>query len=74
MASWYDDGMNPCLSHALSCLKKEGLQLKKEQVEAISLVSSGKDVFGCRQDSVSLYAISLPFVFDYKLGETNAPI
>ena len=75
MASSYDDGMSPCLSHALSCLKKEGLELKKEQVEAISLVSSGKDVFLWLPTGFgkSICYQSLPFVFDYKLGKTNVP-
>ena len=75
MACLRDDDLTPCLSYALSCLKKEGLKLKKEQVEAIALVSSGKDVFLWLPTGFgkSICYQSLPFIFDYKLGKTSAP-
>jgi len=33
------------LAYALSCVKQEGLSLKDQQVEAVKLLSEGKDVF-----------------------------
>ena len=75
MAFSLADDLTPCLFYSLSCLKKEGLKLKKEQVEAISLVSSGKDVFLWLPTGFgkSICYQSLPFVFDHKLGKTSAP-
>ena len=33
------------LAYALSCVKQEGLSLKDQQVDAVKLLSEGKDVF-----------------------------
>ena len=33
------------LAYALSCVKQEGISLKDQQVEAVKLLSEGKDVF-----------------------------
>ena len=33
------------LAYAFSCVKQEGLSLKDQQVEAVKLLSEGKDVF-----------------------------
>ena len=57
-------------------MKQEGLSLKGQQEEAVKLLSEGKDIL---RDSLlameSPYATSLlPFVFDIKLGRTNAPL
>ena len=70
-----DDNLSSCLSYALRCLKKKDLTLKKEQMEAISFVFAGKDVFLWLPTGFgkSICYQSLPFVFDYKLGRTNAP-
>ena len=64
------------LAYALSCVKQEGLSLKDQQGEAVKLLSEGKDVFVC---FLTCYGKSicyqlLPFVFDVKLGRTNAPL
>jgi len=33
------------LAYALSCVKQEGLSLNDQQVEAVKLLSEGKDIF-----------------------------
>ena len=57
-------------------MKQEGVRLKDQQVETVKLLSEGKDVFvwfptGYGQ---SICYQLLPFVFDVKLGRTNAPL
>ena len=57
-------------------MKQEGLSVKDQQVEAVKLLSEMKDVFvwfptGYRK---SICYQLLPFVFDVKLGRTNAPL
>ena len=64
------------LAYALSCVKQEVLSLKDQQVEAVKLLSEGKDIFvwfptGYRK---SICYQLLPFVFDVKLGRTNASL
>ena len=64
------------LAYSLSCLNQEGLTLKEEQIKAVELLSKGKDVFVWFPTGYGksiLYQL-LPFVFDYKLGLTNAPL
>ena len=64
------------LAYALSCVKQEGLCLKDQQVEAVKLLSEGKDVFVWFPISYgkSICYQLLPFVFDVKLGRTNTPL
>ena len=64
------------LAYALSCVKQEGLSLKDQQVEAVKLLSEGKDVFVWFPTGYgkSICYQLLPFVFDVKLGRTNAPL
>ena len=64
------------LAYALSCVEKEGLSLKDQQVEAVKLLSEGKDVFMWFPTGYgkSICYQLLPFVFDVKLGRTNAPL
>ena len=64
------------LAYALSCMKQEGLSLKDQQVEAVKLLSEGKDVFVWFPTGYgkSICYQLLPFVFDVKLGRTNAPL
>ena len=64
------------LTYALSCVKQEVLSLKDQQVEAIKLLSEGKDVlvwFPTGYGKSICYQL-LPVVFDVKLGRTNAPL
>ena len=64
------------LAYALSCMKQEGLCLKDQQVEAVTRLSEGKDVFVWFPTGYgkSICYQLLPFVFDVKLGRTNAPL
>ena len=64
------------LAYALSCVKQEGLSLKDRQVEAFKFPSEGKDVFMWFPTGYgkSICYQLLPFVFDVKLGRTNAPL
>ena len=64
------------LVYTLSCVKQEGLSLKDQQVEAVKLLSEGKDVFVWFPTGYgkSICYQLLPFVFDVKLGRTNAPL
>ena len=64
------------LAYALSCVKQEGLSLKDQQVEAVKLLSEGKTVFVWFFTGYgkSICYQLLPFVFDVKLGRTNAPL
>jgi len=64
------------LAYALSCVKQEVLSLKDQQVEAVKLLSEGKDVFVWFPTGYgkSICYQLLPFVFDVKLGRTNAPL
>ena len=57
-------------------MKQEGLSLKDQQVEAVKLLSEGKDIFVWFPTSYgkSICYQLLPFVFDVKLGRTNAPL
>ena len=57
------------LAYALSCVEKEGLSLKDQQVEAVKLLSEGKDVFMWFPTGYgkSICYQLLPFVFDVKL-------
>ena len=64
------------LAYALSCVKQEGLSLKDQQVEAVKLLSEGKDVFvwfPTGYGKCICYQL-LPFVFDVKVGRTNASL
>jgi len=67
---------NRALAYALSCVKQEVLSLKDQQVEAVKLLSEGKDVFEWFPTGYgkSICYQLLPFVFDVKLGRTNAPL
>ena len=60
------------LAYALSCMKQEGHCLKEQQVEAVKRLSEGKDVFVWFPTGYGHQL--LPFVFDVKLGRTNAPL
>ena len=64
------------LAYALSCVKQEGLSLKDQQVEAVKLLSEGKDVFVWFPTGYgkSICYQLLPFIFDVKLGRTNTPL
>ena len=64
------------LAYAISCVKQEGLSLKDQQVEAVKLLSEGKDVFVWFPTGYgnSICYQLLPFVFDVKLGRTNTPL
>ena len=64
------------LAYTLSCMKQEGLCLKDQQVEAVKRLSVGKDVFVWLPTvyGKSICYQLLPFVFDVKLGRTNAPL
>ena len=64
------------LAYSLSCVKQEVLSLKDQQVEAVKLLSEGKDVFIWFPTGYgkSICYQLLPFVFDVKLGRTNAPL
>ena len=64
------------LAYTLSCVKQEGLSLKDQQVEAVKLLSEGKNVFMWFPTGYgkSICYQLLPFVFDVKLGRTNAPL
>jgi len=64
------------LAYTLSCVKQEGLCLKDQQVEAVKRLSEGKDVFVWFPTGFgkSMCYQLLPFVFDLKLGRTNAPL
>ena len=64
------------LAYALSCVKQEGISLKDQQVETVKLLSEGKDVFVWFPTGYgkSICYQLLPFVFDVKLGRTNAPL
>ena len=58
-------------------MKQEGIiiSLKDQQVEAVKLLSEGKDVFVWFPTGYgSICYQLLPFVFDVKLGRTNAPL
>ena len=57
-------------------MKQEGLCLKDQQVKAVKLLSEGKDVFVWLPTGYgkSICYQLLPFVFDVKLGRTNAPL
>ena len=59
-------------------MKQEGIiiSLKDQQVEAVNLLSEGKDVFvwfPTGYGKSTCYQL-LPFAFDVKLGRTNAPL
>ena len=58
------------LAYALSCVKQEVLSLKDQQVEAVKLLSEGKDVFVWFPTGYgkSICYHLLPFVFDVKAG------
>ena len=64
------------LAYVVSCVKQEGLCLKDQQVEAVKRLSEGKDVFVWFPTGYgkSICYQLLPFVFDVKLGRTNAPL
>ena len=64
------------LAYALSCVKQEGSSLKDQQVEAVKLLSEGKDVFMWFPTGYgkSICYQVLPFIFEVKLGRTNAPL
>ena len=64
------------LAYALSCVKQERLCLKDHLVEAVKRLSEGKDVFVWFPIGYgkSICYQRLPFVFDVKLGRTNAPL
>jgi len=64
------------LAYALSCVKQEGLCLKDQQVEAVKRLSEGKDVFVWFPTGYgkSICYQLLLFVFDIKLGRTNASL
>ena len=64
------------LAYTLSYVKQEGLCLKDQQVEAVKRLSEGKDVFVWFPTGYgkSICYQLLPFVFDVKLGRTNAPL
>ena len=64
------------IAYALLCLKQEGLLLKDKQSMAVKLLSDGKDVFVWFPTGYgkSICYQLLPFVFDYKLGKTDAPL
>ena len=66
-------GLDRALAYALSCVKQEGLSLKDQQVEAVKLLSEGKDIFMWFPTGYgkSICYQLLPFVFDVKLGRTN---
>ena len=55
---------------------QEGCSLKDQQVEAVKLLSKGKDVFVWFPTGYgkSICYQLLPFVFDIKMGRTNAPL
>jgi len=57
-------------------VKQEGLSLKDQQVEAVELLSEGKDVFVWFPTGYgkSICYQLLPFVFDVKQDRTNAPL
>jgi len=57
-------------------VKQEELCLKDQQVEAVKCLSEGKDVlvwFPTGYGKSICYQL-LPFIFDVKLGRTNAPL
>jgi len=62
------------LAYALSYVKQEGISLKDQQVEAVKLLSEGKDAFAWFPTGYgkSICYQLLPFVFGVKLGRTNA--
>jgi len=64
------------LAYTLSCMKHEVLSLKDQQVEAVKLLSEGKDVFMWFPTGYveSICYQLLPFVFGVKLGRTNTPL
>ena len=64
------------LAYALSCVKQEVLSLKDQHVEAVKILSEGKDVFVWFPTSYgkSICYQLLPFIFDIKLGRTNTPL
>ncbi len=64
------------LAYALSSIKQEGLALKAEQTQVLQLLSEGRDVFVWFPTGYgkSLCYQLLPFLMDYKLGRTNAPL
>ena len=64
-----DINFTSAVSYSLSCLKKEGLKLKPEQLEAIRLVYSGKYVFVWLLTGYgkSICYQTLPHLFDYKM-------
>ena len=70
--SSFSFNFDQALAYTLSCLKQEGLTLKEEQIKAVELLSKGKDVFVWWE--VHFVPELLPFVFDYKLSLTNAPL
>jgi len=61
------------LVYVLSGIKQEGLSLKNQQVEAVKLLSEGKDVFVWFPTGYgkSICYQLLPFVFDVNLGRTR---
>ena len=68
--------LDRALAYALSCVKQEVLSLKDQQVEAVKLLSEGKDVFVWFPTGYgkSIFYQLLPFVFDIKPGRTNTPL
>ena len=68
--------LDRALAYALSCVKQEVISLKDQQVEAVKLLSEGKDIFMWFPTGYgkSICYQLLPFVFDVKLGRTNAPL
>ncbi len=64
------------LAYAFSSVKQEGLTLMAEQTQALKLLSEGRDVivwFPKGMESLSATSC-YPFLVDYKLGRTNAPL
>jgi len=69
-------GFDRALAYALSCVKQEGVSLKDQQVEAVKLLSEGKDIlmwFPTGYGKSICYQLQ-PFLFDVRLGRTNAPL
>jgi len=64
------------LAYALSCVKQEGHSLKDQQVEAVKLLSEGKDVFVWFPTGYgkSICYQLLPFLFVVKLCRTKASL